>query len=216
METGRAFLRRTAVMMAGVIGMGICLSLLLKAGYGVDSSSFMNSSIASYLGSDLGPVMLAVNIVLFIPELIAGRSQIGIGTIANMTLIGFISDFFTMLEDRFLSPSLFTGQPYRVIVFASSLALFLVSAALYMNAGLGQAPYDAVPTIISSRTGLPFFIVRMVWDFSAIAIGLIAGGRLPVGTVILAFTIGPAVSWIGRRMEAILFREEGEQKQCSG
>ena len=111
-----------------------------------------------------------------------------------------------------LSPSLFTGQPYRVIVFASSLALFLAAAALYMNAGLGQAPYDAVPSIISSRTGLPFFIVRMVWDFSAIAIGLIAGGRLPAGTVILAFTLGPAVSWIGRRMESFLFRAEGEQE----
>ena len=192
--------------------MGICLSLLLKAGYGVDSSSFMNSSIASRLKTDLGPVMLTVNIVLFIPELIAGRSQIGIGTIANMTLIGFISDFCTMLEDKFLQPSLFTEQPYRVIVFASSLALFLAAAALYMNAGLGQAPYDAVPSIISSRTGLPFFIVRMVWDFSAIAIGLIAGGRLPAGAVILAFTLGPAVSWIGRRMESFLFRTEGEQE----
>ena len=212
MKTGRSFWRRTAVMMAGVIGMGICLSLLLKAGYGVDSSSFMNSSIASRLKTDLGPVMLTVNIVLFIPELIAGRSQIGIGTIANMTLIGFISDFCTMLEDKFLQPSLFTEQPYRVIVFASSLALFLAAAALYMNAGLGQAPYDAVPSIISSRTGLPFFIVRMVWDFSAIVIGLIAGGRLPAGTVILAFTLGPAVSWIGRRMESFLFRTEGEQE----
>ena len=212
MKMGRSFWRRTAVMVAGVIGMGICLSLLLKAGYGVDSSSFMNSSIASRLKTDLGPVMLAVNIVLFIPELIAGRSQIGIGTIANMTLIGFISDFCTMLEDKFLQPSLFTEQPYRVIVFASSLALFLAAAALYMNAGLGQAPYDAVPSIISSRTGLPFFIVRMVWDFSAIAIGLIAGGRLPAGTVILAFTLGPAVSWIGRRMESFLFRAEGEQE----
>lgn len=212
MKMGKSFWRRTAVMMTGVIGMGICLSLLLKAGHGVDSSSFMNSSIASYLKTDLGPVMLAVNIVLFIPELIAGRSQIGIGTIANMTLIGFISDFCTMLEDKFLQPSLFTEQPYRVIVFASSLALFLAAAALYMNAGLGQAPYDAVPSIISSRTGLPFFIVRMVWDFSAIAIGLIAGGRLPAGTVILAFTLGPAVSWIGRRMESFLFRAEGEQE----
>ena len=212
MKMGKSFWRRTAVMMTGVIGMGICLSLLLKAGHGVDSSSFMNSSIASYLKTDLGPVMLAVNIVLFIPELIAGRSQIGIGTIANMTLIGFISDFFTMLEDKFLQPSLFTEQPYRGIVFASSLALFLFSAALYMNAGLGQAPYDAVPSIISSRTGLPFFIVRMVWDFSAIAIGLIAGGRLPAGTVILAFTLGPAVSWIGRRMESFLFRAEGEHE----
>ena len=64
MKMGKSFWRRTAVMMTGVIGMGICLSLLLKAGHGVDSSSFMNSSIASYLKTDLGPVMLAVNIVL--------------------------------------------------------------------------------------------------------------------------------------------------------
>lgn len=69
-----------------------------------------------------------------------------------------------------------------------------------MNAGLGLAPFDAIPAMASEHIPIPFYALRMAWDFIAIAIGLIASGSLTIGTVIMAFTVGPAVSWIGRRI----------------
>ena len=122
--------------------MGVFLSLLLKAGYGTDTSSFMNSSIASRLDLPLGPVMICVNTFLFIVQLIWGRSLIVIGTVANMTLIGFTSDFCTGIWQTYLPDMLFTAQPERIIIFIIALAGFLISAALYMNSESGLAPYD--------------------------------------------------------------------------
>lgn len=190
--------KRFAYMLGGVLGMGIFLSFLLKAGYGTDTSAFMNSSLAARLGLSFGTVMVCTNAIMFIPQLIWGRKLIGIGTIANMTLIGYTSDFCTMLEERFLPQEMFTVQPYRTITFIVALAFFLVFVAAYMNAEMGLAPFDAMPTMASSFSHIPFFIVRIAWDFTAILIGVIAGGHLTIGTVVLAFTIGPAVSWIGR------------------
>lgn len=193
--------RKAALMLTDVIGMGIFLSFLLQVGYGTDTSSFMNASVSDRLGIQLGTVMIILNIIQFIPEFIWGRKHIGIGTIANMVLIGYTSDFCTFLENRFIPPEIFTTQPYRTIIFIPALILFLISAALYMNAGLGLSPFDAIPTMFSNHFRLPFFAVRMGWDFIAILIGLIAGGNLTIGTVILAFTVGPAVAWIGNLMK---------------
>ena len=195
---------RTSLMAAGIAGMGIFLSFLLKAGYGTDTCSFMNSSLSLRLGISLGTVMACSNILLFIPELAWGRKHIGPGTVLNMLCIGYISDFCMMLEDRFLPPELFLLHPYREAVFIGALLLFLISVSLYMNSGSGLSPFDAVPMMISSALHLPFYAVRIAWDFTAILIGVLAGGALTAGTVILAFTIGPAVSMIGRIMRKLI------------
>lgn len=194
------FGKRMTFMLLGVLGMGVFLSFLLKVGYGSDTSSFMNTSLAVRFELSFGTLMVLSNGIQLIPEIIWGRKLIGIGTVANMTIIGYTSDFCTMLEEKYLPEIIFTSQPYRSLTFAIALLLFLISAALYMNAGLGLAPFDSIPTMVSSHTHLPFFIVRIIWDFTAILIGVLAGGHLTIGTVILAFTVGPAVSWIGRMM----------------
>ncbi len=195
--------KRFITMLLGIMGMGITLSFLLGTGYGTDTSTFMNTSLAAYLGLSFGTVMVCTNAIFFIPEIIWGRKLIGLGTIFNMTLIGYTSDFCTMLERKYLPEEMFTLQPYRAITFTVSLILFLFFVALYMNSDMGLAPFDSIATIVASASKIPFFIVRMLWDFLVILIGLIAGGKLTIATVILAFTIGPAVSWIGKGIKRI-------------
>ncbi len=194
---------RVVMMLSGVVLMGISLSFLLNAGYGTDTCSFMNASISARLGVSLGPVMVVSNVLLFIPQLIWGRKLIGIGTLCNMFLIGYITDFCMFLQERYLPSSMFEEQPSRSAVFALSLSLFLIAVSLYMNADLGQSPFDSAATLLSRALHLPFPAVRIAWDFLAIAVGVLCGGTLTAGTVILAFTIGPAVSWIGRLIKLL-------------
>lgn len=161
----------------------------------------MNASVAKRFNISLGTTMVLTNILFLVPQLIWGRKLIGLGTIANMSLVGYTSDFCTMLENKFLPAEMFQTQPYRSITFAIALVLFLISAALYMNADLGLTPADSIPSMISQYSHLPFFAVRMGWDFLMILIGLLAGGKITIGTIILAFTIGPSVAWIGKLMK---------------
>ncbi len=97
-----------------------------------------------------------------------------------------------------------TSQPHRSVIFIISLSCFLVSCALYMNSGTGQAPFDAAATLISRSAHLPYFIVRILWDGLTIALGIIVGGRVTAGTVIIALTLGPVVSFIGRMLSGHL------------
>ena len=195
--------KRFLLMMAGIVGMGITNSFIINVNYGTDTSSFMNLAFAEKAGISFGTAMVITNSLFFIPQVLLERRLIGIGTIANMTLIGYIADFCRMLEARFLPHTLFTAQPSRTIIFIVALIPFLISVALYMNADLGLAPFDSIATIVSHRTKLPFAPVRMGWDFLMILTGILLGRRLNIGTVVMALTVGPVVSFIGRKLKAL-------------
>ena len=195
--------KRLALMAAGILGMGVMLSFLIQVGYGTDSCSFMNLSVAARLGILFGTMALLTHVLCFLPEITCAPQHIGPGTICNMVLIGYIADFSRMLENRYLPQFLFTEIPWRPIVFITALIPFLFFSALYMNADMGLAPYDSVPMIVSDRLHLPFAPVRIAWDGLMAFIGICAGGRLTMATVVLTLTIGPAVSFVGKHMQRV-------------
>ncbi|MBQ8159894.1 MAG: hypothetical protein IJ083_04005 [Clostridia bacterium] len=201
--TSRFDRRRFVKMSLGVLLMGMSLSLLLEAGYGTDTSSFMLTSLSDRIHLSFGTTMVLFNLILIIPQILVLPGTLGLGTIFNMCLIGYISDFCRMLEHRFLDPALFTLQPSRTLIFLLGLIPFLIAVSMYMNADMGLAPFDAAPKIVCHLTSWPFSPVRMAWDWMMIALGILCGGHLTIGTAILAFTIGPAVTLVDRGIRAL-------------
>ena len=97
----------------------------------------------------------------------------------------------------------------RLIILAGALAVFVLTAAVYMTAQLGTAPYDAIPFIIVQKTKkLSFRWVRMLWDTTAVVIGMLLGMKLGVITVLMVLTLGPVVSWFGDHVAGNLFERD--------
>lgn len=199
--------QRIVLMMIGILGMGAMLSFLLRVNFGSDPCSYMNSALAGWSGISFGTTVLIVNIILFIPELIRGRDMIGLGTLANMLLIGYISDFCTWLQRLFLPDVWFETMSTRVLIFVLALIPFLIFVGLYINADVGVAPYDAIPTMVSRATRLPYAPVRIAHDFLAIGIALLAGKPLAIASPILALTLGPTVQAVGGFIGRLLRRD---------
>ena len=193
------FKKRFFIMMTGVFFMGFCLSFLIRVNFGTDPCTFMNLTISRKLGILFGTWQLTLNVILMVLVLIWGRNYIGPGTIANMVLIGYIADFFGWLWDRVLPSELFTDTTPRVIIFILSFSLFVVSAAFYMNAVMGVAPYDAVPMMIKRYIlkKTPFAIIRICFDYSVVLIGILFGGRPNIGIILMALFLGPVISAVG-------------------
>lgn len=194
------FKKRFVWMMVGIVGMGIVLSFLVEVSYGTDPASYFNLALSERTGISYGTCNLLMNVVLFIPMLIFGRSRIGIGTAANMVLIGYICDFCRWLWARLLPPALFTLQPARGILFAVSAFLMAFCAALYMNANLGLVPYDAAPVMLAEHVRIPFYLLRIGWDFLFLVLGVLLGKKLGLATPCLVVLFGPTVKFIGNRM----------------
>ncbi|MBE5801651.1 MAG: hypothetical protein E7319_05115 [Clostridiales bacterium] len=205
--------KRFLLMLLGVFGMGFFLSFLIETAYGSDTCTFMNLPLSAKFGLTFGTWQLCLNIVMLIGVILMKPKLIGAGTIANMVGIGYISDFCRWLWARILPESLFTLQPARSIVFVLALIPFILSIAIYMVADMGLSPFDALPVIFTEKLGLRFSTGRMIWDFAAIGVGLLAGGKLNIGTFLLALTLGPVVGVVDKFLKKHFLKLDAPQNQ---
>ncbi len=190
---------RTLAVIISVILMGFSLSWLFWIDMGADPYTVMNRAIATRLGMSIGNWQLILNTVLFLLVLLFGGDNIGIRTLANMTLVGYSLDFFTYLWNRTIPKEQTTQGSARLLILALALLLFVLSAAVYMDVHLGASPYDAVPFILSKHLSkLPFRLVRMAYDFTCVGIGCLLGARLQAVPVLMALLLGPAVAAVAR------------------
>lgn len=197
--TAPDFMKRFIVMMVGVFLMGFFLTFLVKVDLGTDPCTFMNLSVSNRLPISFGTWQLVLNSFLFIFVILFDIKKIGPGTLANMTLIGYIVDFFSWIFSKTIPEYYFTTFPYRGVIFVAALILFIISVSFYINANMGVSPYDAMPQIISDRVlkKVPFKFVRMGYDFLVIGVGMIFGGKPNIGIVLMALFLGPVISYIG-------------------
>lgn len=190
-------LKLTVLTFFSVIVMGFALSLLNIVDLGTDPFSFMNWSISDALGIGFGNWQVILNVIMFIPVIIFGRKQIGIGTLFNMVLVGYSVEFFSWIWQVVSFDTLISSMTMRLVLMVPSLVIFVASAAIYMSADLGTAPYDALPLIISEKLPkIPFRLVRFVWDSAAVVIGALVSGSVGIVTILMAIFMGQTVAFV--------------------
>lgn len=208
------FGKRLAFMLPAVILMGVFVSILVEVGWGTDPASFMNLNIASALGWGLGNTEVLVYGLMLVFTLIFGAQMIGFGTLANMILIGYVVDLCRWIW-RNIGFAQFIAESslgMRIFIFAITIVLFVIVASIYINAQMGVAPYDAMPQIISGWIPkIPFFVIRILFDLTAVLVGVIAGHLNPLGvqgsalgSIIMSLLLGPVISLVGKPLKKIL------------
>ena len=205
MKFGLKDKKRVIAVFMAVIFMGLSLSFLIRVNFGTDPCSTLNLGISSKLGISFGTWQVIFNAILFFIVIIFDRSQIGWGTLANMLLVGYSSDFFSWVFDGLFPESPLTDMKIRILIIIPALILFVISAAVYMAVELGSAPYDAVVFVISSKIKkVPFRFIRMAWDIAAAVIGYLLGSTIGIVTVAIAFALGPVITLVKEKINRIL------------
>ena len=88
LPAGAYRLRRAAVMTVGVLFMGFAVAALVQADLGTDPFTTACLAFAARMGWLLGSAELLVNAVMFCLVLWQDPHRIGLGTLANMVLVG--------------------------------------------------------------------------------------------------------------------------------
>lgn len=200
------WLRLITVVLA-VIVMGFALSWLMLADLGPDPYTLLNKTISRKLGISLGSWQAILNCLLFAGVLCFGGRNIGLGTLANMVLVGYSIDFFTWLWERTLPVEMFQLFYVKLLVMIPALILFVLAAAVYMDIDMGSSPYDAIPFIISTHCGkVPFRLLRILYDCAFILAAMAFGGKPGIVTVLMALTLGPVIERVGEIINRIFER----------
>jgi uncharacterized membrane protein YczE len=179
----RAF--RLIQLIAGLGVYGISEALMLAPAVGVDPWDVFHTGLARITGIPVGTVLILIGVVvllLWIPM----RQRPGLGTLANIVVIGAVVDLILGI----------TPVPHalwlRWAVFAAGVLLNAVATGLYIGAGLGPGPRDGLTTGLAAR-GHSIRLVRVAVELSVLAGGWLLGGNVGLGTVLYALVIGPLV-----------------------
>lgn len=195
-----------AVILGNLI-LGIGVALLRFSQMGNDPFCASTMAISEGLGMGLGTYQLILNVVLFVFQLIWGRSYIGLGTIINLFLLGYIVQFGTWVLDGIFGADLVLSLPLQLIIMVVSLVILTFGLAMYQVASLGVAPYDFLALGLAEHLPVPYFALRVGTDAVCVLVILVAVGtgfigwgnaHLGIGTVITAFFLGPLVAYFSK------------------
>lgn len=186
---------RVIMVIVAVICQGMGVYWLNNIKFGTDPCAVLNYGISGKTGISFGTTLLIYNCILFVFVIFLKIKEIGIGTLANMILVGYSADFCQWFFGNILPSDFFESFKTRAIILVPALIWFIISAATYMAVDLGQSPYDAMPKIISERLPkVPFTVVRIGWDFSMAFVGFLLGGTVGIVTVLMCLALGPAIT----------------------
>jgi len=187
--------KRFIMMFVGNIILGFGISIFKFAGMGNDPYSAHVFAVADYFGWYFPIYQICFNAACFIIfEITLGRKYIGLGTLVNMFLLGYIVDFFHgILTGIFSTPETFISQ-FPIMLIGVIITCFGI--ALYQAPNVGVSPYDSVSVIMAERIKkLPYFWARMITDSLCALVCFICGGLLGLGTIVCAFGLGPLVQF---------------------
>lgn len=188
MRTDRP-LRRALQLLAGLVLYAVSISLLVRAGLGNMPWDVLSQGVSRRVGWSFGTVTLVLSALVLLAW-IPLRQRPGVGTVANVLVIGLLVDPILALLARLPDP---LGLPGAAGLTVAGIVLNGLATASYIGARLGPGPRDGLMTGIVARTGWSVRLVRSGIEGAVVLSGWLLGGTVGVGTLAYALAIGPLV-----------------------
>ena len=201
--------KRIVMCVTGVLVCGISVGLFKYAALGVDPFQSFMGGLDALVPIEFGTLYVIANICLLLFSLIADRHYIGLATIINLTLLGYVAQY-TLEFLQYIKPEI--SLVGRVAFLLAGIVLSCFSASLYFVADLGVSTYDAIAVIIANTWKIgKFKYIRIITDLSCVLIGTILyfiamkgfsglAAIVGIGTIITAFFMGPLIDLFSEKI----------------
>ena len=182
--------KRVIMCVAGVLLSGVAAGTFGFTAFGMDPFQVLAHGTWTLTPLSFGTFYVVLNGLLLLFMVIFNRRMIGLGTIINLFILGYVVEYTELLLGRlFPSPSVVL----RAVLMILALVLASFAASLYFVADMGVSAYDWIALTLSDRKGWPFRVVRVSTDLICVVIGGLLGAAVGIGTVLTAFCRGPVI-----------------------
>lgn len=179
-----------------ILGLFLCsfgIIIMIRGGVGYSPWEVFHVGIAKTVGLSLGTVTIGVGIIIVAAVFFMGE-KLGLGTLANMVLIGVFIDWIDSFHFIPTAPDKVIGLG----MFAVGMTIAAYGTYLYIASGFGAGPRDSLMVAVTRRIHLPVGICRAMIEVSVTVLGYFLGGMVGVGTIFCAFLLGPMLQGIFR------------------
>ena len=203
-ESRKLLIRRILMSVIGVLICGVSVGFFKRSEYGVDPFQSLMSGLNAVIPINFGTLYVIVCAVLIIFSLLFGRHYLGIATLVNLFLLGYVADFSLKVLTKIFPEA---GPVLRGVLLVIGIVALCLSSAFYFSADLGVSVYDAVSLIVTEvwHKGV-FKYNRIISDTICVAAGAallwIGSGSVKVifqnigiGTIVTMFFMGPLITF---------------------
>ncbi|WP_432401829.1 YczE/YyaS/YitT family protein [Wukongibacter sp. M2B1] len=184
------YLKNLLRLILGLLLYALGVVLSINANLGVAPWDTFHQGLSNLVNVTFGQASIIVGFIIVLINLYL-KENIGIGTILNMILIGLFIDLIFYYNIIPIMDSFISGLLMIILsMFTISLASYC-----YIGAKFGSGPRDGLMVGLTKKTGYPVGLIRGLIELSVLFIGFLLGGKVGIGTVILAFGIGPIVQF---------------------
>lgn len=204
MKTDKNFQKRVMMCVLGVLVCGFSVGFFKRATLGVDPFQSFMGGLDALIPIEFGTLYVIANVCLLLFSLIADKHYIGLATIINLSVLGYVAQYSHELMLTLFPEVSIVG---RFLFLMIGIVTMCFASAFYFVADLGVSTYDAVALIITGTWKIGHFrYVRIICDFVCVAVGtilfILATGSFSgisaivgVGTIITAFFMGPLIDF---------------------
>ena len=182
------FVYRIARMIIGFAIFAVGIVLTINANIGLGPWDVFHQGLSRTIGITIGQASIGMGLIIVILDFFAGE-RIGWGTLGNMLFIGLFIDFY-MLNNLLPEQELFLAGVIQVM---AGMFIIGIGSFLYIGVGLGCGPRDGLMVALLKRTNRSVGVVRGSIEGVVLFFGWLLGGSVGLGTLIIAFLIGPMV-----------------------
>ena len=186
---------RVALLLAGSFAIAVAVAVTLWNGLGPGPLDVFIVAIRIRSGLPLGSTVWLVVGSMIVLSWLLGRRP-GPGTLISPLIVGSVMQATaTMLETVDVPDAL----AVRIGIHLLAVTAIGLGAGALIVSRFGAGSGELLAAAASDRSGRSEPRVRMAIELSWLAVGVALGGPVGIGTVLLAFTIGPAVA-VGHRI----------------
>ena len=187
---------RSVILLVGLTIAHLGVTLFLLSDLGSDPFNVLVQGIFRQLGKisflsflTHGQTHIAISVVIILVLLIVDRSYIKIGTLICMLLGGPIIDLFTWLLGFILPAEL--SLVWRIVMLVLGCVILAYGMTIVIKSDAGTGPNDLVAVVISDKTKVKFWIMRLIVDAVFAGLGFLLGGTVGAGTIVCIALVGP-------------------------
>lgn len=195
---------RVLFFTAGLVVLSLGVTLTIKGSMlGVGSWDVLHIGLAKY-ALTIGTWSILTGLIILVIGAYFTQRMPKIGTWINMVCVGLCIDAFNALLPNV------EGLLLQTLSFCIGVLLLGFGCGMYIVANFGAGPRDSLMMLLTERLGWSVTKSRTTIEVTVAAIGFIIGGPVGIGTVIMAFGLGPIVSkslQLNEKLFAVLCKE---------
>lgn len=180
----------SAFYLFGITILTLGISLILLSGLGAGPWDAFFVALSDNLGLTVGSWTFIVGFMLILINGLLLKQMPDFSALITMFLIGSFLDFWLL----FVFPNVvITPIFFRTVLLFIGILLIGAGVASYLQSAFARNPIDHSMIVFHTLTGKSLSFSKTFLEVTVLIIAFFIGGPIGVGTLIIAFGIGPLI-----------------------